>query len=415
MVCVLMVASGAAWESTALGLLTDTRGVVVLKRCVDVNDLLATASAGQADVAVLALDAHGFDAAAVGHLTRHQVRTVAVAPDPESEATRARAARVGVRTLVAENALPTLPAVVLDQHDRDDAGPPDHPSDPDAEVDTEGGRVIVVWGPAGAPGRTTITLGLGAELAARGRPTLVVDADPHAASVAQHLGVTDEVSGLLAAARHATAGDLERRFASAQRDVGNGLRVLTGLPRPDRWVEVRAGAIEQILEAAAAQGLVVVDTGFALEEEPVEFGSLPGRNTMTLGALTVADEIVVVGSADPVGLSRLARGLVELREVTGGVPVRVVVNRMRGTLGWSERDIAGMVEGFTRLRSLHFVPDDRVAVDRALISGRTLVEAGDSACGRALAQLADRLLPEQADRVGAPSRRVRRRRAGRAR
>ena len=416
MVCVLMVASGAAWESTALGLLTDTRGVVVLKRCVDVNDLLATASAGQADVAVLALDAHGFDAAAVGHLARHQVRTVAVAPDPESEAARARAARVGVRTLVAENALPTLPAVVLDQHDRDDAGPPDLPADHDLEVDSaEGGRVIVVWGPAGAPGRTTIALGLGAELAARGRPTLVVDADPHAASVAQHLGVTDDVSGLLAAARHAAAGELEHRFASAQRDVGNGLRVLTGLPRPDRWVEVRAGAIEQIIEAGAAQGHVVVDTGFALEEEPVEFGSLPGRNTMTLGALAVADEIVVVGSADPVGLSRLARGLVELREVTGGVPVRVVVNRMRGTLGWSERDIAGMVEGFTRLRSLHFVPDDRTAVDHALISGRTLVEAGDSACGRALAEVADRLLPEQADRVGTPSRRIRRRRAGRAR
>ena len=33
---------------------------------------------------------------------------------------------------------------------------------------------------------------------------------------------------------------------------------------------------------------------------------------MTLAALEAADEVVVVGSADPVGLSRLARGLVEL-------------------------------------------------------------------------------------------------------
>ena len=57
---------------------------------------------------------------------------------------------------------------------------------------------------------------------------------------------------------------------------------------------------------------------------------------MTLAALDAADEIVVVGSADPVGLSRLARGLVELRERTAGAPVRVVVNRMRPTLGWSE-------------------------------------------------------------------------------
>ena len=51
---------------------------------------------------------------------------------------------------------------------------------------------------------------------------------------------------------------------------------------------------------------------------------------------------VVVGSADPVGLSRLARGLVDLREVVGPAPVHVVVNRMRASLGWSEKEVAGM-------------------------------------------------------------------------
>ena len=97
---------------------------------------------------------------------------------------------------------------------------------------------------------------------------------------------------------------------------------------------------------------------------------------MTLAALGQADEVVVVGSADPVGLSRLARGLVEVREVTAGAPVRVVVNRMRPSLGWSEKDIAGMVEGFTRLAGLHFLPDDRPTVDRALVAGRTPAEVG---------------------------------------
>jgi len=408
-VCVLMVASGASWESTALGLLTGTRDVVVLKRCVDVNDLLASATSGQADVAVLGLDSHGFDAAAVEHLARHRVRAVAVAADPEADSTRAKARRIGVSAVVAETALESLRTVVLDQPER--SAPAAFDDEPLVEP-AVGGRVIVVWGPAGAPGRTTLALGLAAELAARGAPTLVVDADPHAGSVAQHLGVMDEVSGLLAAARYAATGDLETRFASTQRDVGNGLRVLTGLPRPDRWVEVRAGTIEQIVEAAATQGHVVVDTGFALEEEPVEFGSLPGRNSMTLGALAMADEVVVVGSADPVGLSRLARGLVELRDVTGGAPVRVVINRMRGSLGWSERDIAGLVEGFTRLRGLHFVPDDRAAVDHALIAGRTLVESGDSGVRRALADVVDRLVPELGQAAG-PGR-IRQRRAGRA-
>jgi MinD-like ATPase involved in chromosome partitioning or flagellar assembly len=163
---------------------------------------------------------------------------------------------------------------------------------------------------------------------------------------------------------------------------------------PNRWVEVRAGSVEHLLEVAREHGEVVVDTGFSVEDDPgSEFGSRPGRNQMTLGALDVADEVVVVGGADPVGLSRLARGLVELRELDGGRAVHVVVNRMRPTLGWSERDIAEMVTGFARTAGLHFLPEDQVATDRALVAGRTLAEVGDSQLSRAVSRLADALAP----------------------
>ena len=99
---------------------------------------------------------------------------------------------------------------------------------------------------------------------------------------------------------------------------------------------------------------------------------------MTLAALDVADEVLVVGTADPVGLSRLARALVDLRESLPTTPTRVVVNRMRPTLGWSERDVEQMVAGFGRPVGLHFLPEDRATVDRALVTGRTLLETSDS-------------------------------------
>jgi hypothetical protein len=237
---------------------------------------------------------------------------------------------------------------------------------------------------------------------------------PYGGAVAQQLGILDEVSGVLAAARATAGGALPERFGSVQRTVGPHLGVVTGLPRPDRWVEVRSGVVEHLVEVGRDHGHVVVDTGFSLEQDPAsDFGSRPGRNQMTLGALEVADEVVVVGSADPVGLSRLARGLVELRDLTGGAPVRVVVNRMRPTLGWSEKDIAGMVEGFTRLTGLHFLPDDRAAVDRALVAGRTVVESGDSALGRGVGEVVDVLLPDTAR--AAPAGRIRRRTTGRGR
>jgi MinD-like ATPase involved in chromosome partitioning or flagellar assembly len=417
-VVVLILASGAAWESVALTGLEREPGVVVLRRCVDVADLLAAASAGQADVAVVALEAPGLDLDAVDHLRRFQVRPVAVVPHGKGEEHALRAARLGITATVADDDLGSLPEAV-------------RTAEPEAEADTvvpdplapvpvpaHGGRVVAVWGPAGAPGRTTVAVALAAELAARGRRTTLVDADPYGGAVAQQLGILDEVSGLLSAARLAGTGGLEARFGSVQRVVGDHLTVVTGLPRADRWVEVRRGVVEHLLEVAAAHGDVVVDTGFSLEADPAgEFGARPPRNQLTLAAVAEADEVVVVGSADPVGLSRLARALVDVREVTAGAPVRVVVNRMRPSLGWSEKDVAGMVEGFTRLAGLHFLPDDRPTVDRALVGGRTLAEVGDSPLVRAVGEVVDALAPGTVAAAAGKGRRrrVRPRTAGRAR
>ena len=58
---VLVVASGAPWESAALRELSARPTIVVLKRCMDVTDLMATAATGQASVAVISLDAPGLD------------------------------------------------------------------------------------------------------------------------------------------------------------------------------------------------------------------------------------------------------------------------------------------------------------------------------------------------------------------
>ena len=464
---VLLVAAGAPWEPAALRHLGDHPGIVVLKRCVDVDDLLAAASAGQADVAVVGLDAPGLDRAAVDLLRRHAVRPVAVVPGgtlpgDATEVGQLRAARIGIRAWVGEDDLGLLPRVVLD----DDPEPPpvrvDEPMVPSGgrplparaeggsgdhratagtvvgAVDDGAGRAVGVWGPAGAPGRTTVAVGLAAEVARRGRRTVLVDADPYGGAVAQQLGILDVVSGVLSAARLASAGQLAGRFPSVQRALDARLSVVTGLPRPDRYVEVRGGTVEELVDVARALAEVVVDTGFSLEEEAVpDYGSRPGRNQMTLAALQAVDVVVVVGSADPVGLSRLARGLVELRGVLAGRPLHVVVNRMRPTLGWSEREISGMVEGFARVAGIHFLPEDRAAVDRALVAGRLLTEVGDSALGRAVADLADAVVPRPAAGPGhaqahapahvpahAPARtpgrtpagrRVRRRRAGRAR
>lgn len=381
---VLVLAGGAAWEPVALQVLERAPGVVVLKRCIDADDLLATAAAGQADVAVLDADAAGLDGETVALLRHHGVRPVAIVP--EDEGTRARVARAGITRQVSDPS--ALPAALS----ADDEPPPSSVTPPPPG----GGRVIAVWGPAGAPGRTTVAAALAAELARRRVATLLVDADPYGGAVAQQLGILDEISGLLAAARLTTTGALAEGFASVPRAIGTHLGVITGLPRPDRWTEVRPEALDELLATASRHGQVVVDTGFSLEDDPGAELGRPTRNQATLGALDAADDVVVVGAADPVGLARLARGLVDLRERGLGAQIHVVVNRMRSSLGWSEQDVAGTVARVARPSSLTFLPEDRAAADRALVQGRTLVEAApDSPLARAIADLASQLRPAQ--------------------
>ncbi len=421
---VLVAAAGEPWEVTALRALgTPPSRVVVLKRCVDLADLLASASTGQARVAVVAAGLPGLDADSVAGLRRSGVAVVAVG-DPAARV--ATGTLPGVHDTVPADDVDGLVASVLaaseaTDHDEAPVVPPlEEP--PTVDVVPAGrppGRVVAVWGPTGAPGRTTVAVTLASALATRGRDTLLVDADGYGGAVAQHLGVLEEVSGLLSAVRLANTGRLDvTGLAAAARAAGPSLRVLTGLPRADRWVEVRPAPFDTLLEVARALSEhVVLDLGFCLEQEPAGYGGGgPQRNHMTLAGLAHADEVVVVGSADPVGLARLARALVELPEVVPAASTRVVVNRVRPSLGWGEHEVRAMVEGFVTPASLHFLPDDPGAADRALVAGRALREVGDSALARALERLADAVEGRAPGPVaGRRAPRLRRRRAGTAR
>lgn len=384
--CVVVLAGGAGWEAAVLQALADA-GVVVTKRCVDVPDLMASASTGGAAVAVVSAALPDLDAEAVTHLLRYDVRTLAVSADP---AAAERLGRLGVVETVSPGPGDTVAGVrrVAARDVVIDPEPAGRHLDP--ERPAERGRVLAVWGAAGSPGRTTVAVGLAGELAAVGRPVLLVDADPYGGTVAQHLGVLDEISGLLAVARMANQGRLDdAALARSCRQVTDRLAVLTGLPRADRRVEVRPDVLGTVLELAARAGDVVVDCGFCLEDPDLPLA----RDRMTLDALAAADEVLVVGSAEPSGLARLARGLVELGALQPATPVRVVVNRMRPGLGWSEREITGMVEGYARPLAVHFLPEDRAAVDRTLVAGRLLSEVGDSPLRTALRDVAAALRP----------------------
>ncbi|PRY51831.1 MinD-like ATPase involved in chromosome partitioning or flagellar assembly [Geodermatophilus tzadiensis] len=390
---VVTAVTGAAWESALVGALDRAdHGVTVVRRCVDAPDLLATAATGTAQAALLSADLRRLDGEAVARLAAAGVAVVGLA-DPGDERAAERLRALGVATVLPADASPeevvrTLREAVAGRlpTGRDVADPRaalparDVPEPTSGARRPPGGRVVAVWGPTGAPGRTTVAVGLADEAARLGVRTLLVDADVYGGVVAQVLGLLDESPGLAGAARQAAAGTLdEAALGRLAWSVRPHLGVLTGLARADRWPELRPRAVAAVLaEARRVADLTVVDCAFNLEEdEELSFDTAaPRRNGATLTVLEEADEVLCVSGADPVALQRTIRALGQLRDVLPEVEPAVVVNQVRrGPVpGDPHREIAEALERFAGRPVRAFLPADRRATDAVLASGRTLAE-----------------------------------------
>jgi Flp pilus assembly CpaE family ATPase len=405
---VLTAVTGAAWESRLVAALENGgTDLEVIRRCVDVADLLAAVAAGHGRAVLLSADLRRLDREVLRRLAAAEVAVVGVVP-AEDEETERRLRQLGVDHVLTTEASPAEVSAEVRRAIEGGSSRPERAviTDGSAGQPTDSvqgfsgspprmGRLVAVWGPTGAPGRTTIAVNLAAEAARLGRTALLADADTYGGAVAQLLGLLDEAPGLAGAARSANNGQLDLpALARHARTLSPRLRVLTGITRTERWPEIRPASLEVVW--ALARGLAeitVVDCGFCLEQdEELSFDTAaPRRNGATVTTLENADVVVVVGAADPLGLQRLVRGLSDLREAVPGADIRVVVNRLRPSVVGAdpERQVRTALERYAGVLDAVLVPDDRPALDAALLRGQTLGEvAPRSAARHAIALLA---------------------------
>src|SRR5699024_5569881 len=159
--------------------------VQVARRCADVAELLASSLAGLGQVAVLDADQGGVDGDLLRRLAQAGVEALLLAREEDVE--RCRSLRpAAVAELTAGPA--EWATIVEDLAGHDDtgaaqladnglAGPPAVVASPGEDHAVEAtevaagqrvGKVVVVWGPAGAPGRTTLCANLAVACAVRG-------------------------------------------------------------------------------------------------------------------------------------------------------------------------------------------------------------------------------------------------------
>ena len=143
----------------------------MIRRCADLADLLASASAGLGDLAIVSSDLRDLDRDAVAHLVRAGLAVIGAASDAD-EASERRLKQLGMVSVLHPGSDDSELVAALEARSR--TGPRDPtesvppppgiapavagrqvPDEPVAGPDEEPvrGDLVAVWGPTGAPGR----------------------------------------------------------------------------------------------------------------------------------------------------------------------------------------------------------------------------------------------------------------------
>jgi MinD-like ATPase involved in chromosome partitioning or flagellar assembly len=237
-------------------------------------------------------------------------------------------------------------------------------------------RAVVVWGPNGSPGKSTLALNLADALARQGQRVLLLDTDLVSPSLAVQLGVEDQASGISAACKLAREANLDA--AQLQRIVvkvsagSTSFALLPGITGASRWPEITPSAIEAILRVAASSfDVAIFDTASSLEPALRTDAAALSRNELTRHLLASADHALAVAGCDAVSMQRMLRQINDVQKFRAGLPLSLVINRIRDTAFGAnpEKQVAQLFAQLAKIEPSYFLYEDSLGHDAALRNG----------------------------------------------
>jgi MinD-like ATPase involved in chromosome partitioning or flagellar assembly len=234
-------------------------------------------------------------------------------------------------------------------------------------------QIIGIWSAGGAAGKSSIALGLAAELATAKQQVLLIDADIYSPSLALMLGLVDHSAGLAAACRIASQ-DRFNQFELERLSVrvpvgGQEFSLMTGMASASRWPEVSPERFENLLESIRDEfDFIICDLASNIEPGIRQQGSGQERNALTRSVLKAAEQIIAVCIGDQVGISRYLQQLPELIDLRPKGEVYTLVNRLRASVlgANAKQQISETLVRLGQVSPDGFIPDDATAFDLAL-------------------------------------------------
>jgi pilus assembly protein CpaE len=245
------------------------------------------------------------------------------------------------------------------------------------------GRVLTVFSPKGGTGKTVTATNLAASFAKFSRKrTLLLDLDLQFGDAAIMLSVEPEktIYDLVVA-----PGELDpEKLAGYTTRHATGLDILPAPVRPEDAELVTETKLARLIEVARdSYDVIVVDTS------PFFHGPM-------LATLDRTDQLLLVSSLDVPTIKNVRLSLQTLELLSFPMKrVKVVLNRSNSNVGLKRAEVEAALE----IKVAYEVPSDRaipVSVNRG---NPAVISEASSEVARALRQMADSLLPAEAEKT----------------
>lgn len=429
----VIVCAPTQTEGRLVQAINESEEFTVSRRCADLTEVRACARSSVAQCAIIDADDPDLDARIVEDLHAHHIGVIVLAPLADAPSLRALHADGIAQPNSPDGIVDSLRALgmsasfspesgELPQTGEDASGRreaqiahqkrsyafadgDDELSDAQRSVDgtAEFGKIVCVWGPSGAPGRSTIAFNVAAGASASAR-VLLVDADTCAPSLAHMAGIAQDASGIAVLSRTAARTDVGAdEIRGAAVPLTDSLDILTGITSPQRWREVSPAAVVSALSAARSlYDLIIVDVASATLD-PVAPGNRHqgSRDDLVAAIVRSADAVMCVFRGDSLGINRLVDAYQWVGQIAPHVEPILVANHVSSS-GAGPRPVNAIVQALAPVipgRSIQLVPEDS-RVSASLLHARAIVHAEpDQPIGQALAALTQvvlAVLPEHA-------------------
>jgi len=379
---ILLALTNETWQLEVMSNINEQNQLKIKRRCVDSVDLMSAVHLGLANKIVISADFPNLNIETIVNAKKLGCEIYGIYLQDDLESLE-KLKNFGVLTNFAINSLENSKSLKnlnsqlsnITEIDKFSSG---------LEELTQIPGLISVWGINGSPGRTSTAINLSFSLANKNSPTLLIDLDAVAPSVAASLGIISEVPGISSVIHDALKGRLDiQSFEKNVIEIDSGLHVLTGITNPKRWPELRTEGLIQVLKQASQIYPNIVCDLSAVLPETLD----PNLNNLDIfrrfdhipKVLELSSKVVFVLSANPLALIRSSESLEALSEIYKREPL-IVLNKVNNfNLGSKyESTVEAILGRWSDLIQIQRIPDRPELFAESWLKAESILNLGDA-------------------------------------